>query len=238
MMSYQPNPRQALCIFGMLFGRTEDEREPMQSKVKPELKPKDRRPLVEAGLLEAQKRGNATHLVPTDAAWAWAGAHLDAPLMESKQASRVLHNVLGLLRTFLEQREAALADLALAAAQPDERSTGTDAATSRTALPAGNEALRAGVNAEGSGQPLPERIRQTLWELAGGRTKARVRLAELRERLGGVPRQELDSLLLEMQDNGRLVLYPLDNPVELTAADRGAALLVGQNPRHLVYLES
>lgn len=236
MMRHQPNPRQALCIFAMLFGRTEDEREPMQSKVKPELKPKDRRPLVEAGLLEAQKRGRATHLVPTDAAWAWAGAHLDVPLMQSAQASRVLQNVLGLLRTFLDERELTLADLALAGASGD-RGGGADSDISRTASAAVEVPSRASASRDRSGQLLPERIRQTLWELAGGRAKARVRLAELRERFGGVPRRELDSLLLEMQDAGRLVLYPLDNPVELTAADRGAALLVGRNPRHLVYLE-
>lgn len=236
-MRYQPNPRQALCIFGMLFGRTEEEREPMQSKVKPELKPKDRRPLVEAGLLEAQKRGSATHLVPTDAAWAWAGAHLDAELLQSKHATHVLHNVLGLLRTFLDQRELTLADLALAGAPSAERVNGAGALAASTASPGNEAAVRAGAGSEGAVEPLPERIRQALWELAGGRTKARVRLAALRERLEGVSRRELDALLLQMQDAGRLVLYPLDNPVELTAADRGAALLVGKNPRHLVYLE-
>ena len=64
-----------------------------------------------------------------------------------------------------------------------------------------------------------------------------MRLAALRDRLGEVPRDRLDSSLLEMQDAGRVVLYRLDNPLELTAADHQAALVIGENPRHLVYLE-
>lgn len=206
-MNFQPNPKQALCLLGMLFGQTETEREPMQSKIKPELRPKERKLLLDAGLLEAQRRGAATHLIATDGAWEWASAHLDTELSASKVAAPILRNVLRQVGKFLAQRDLALADLMLdEAASPPPRD-------------------------------VHDRIRQAIWDIAGGSAKKRVRLAELRDRLGEVPRNRLDSSLLEMQDAGRVVLYRLDNPLELTAADHQAALVIGENPRHLVYLE-
>ena len=45
-------------------------------------------------------------------------------------------------------------------------------------------------------------------------------------------------MLLEMQVAGRLVLYKLDNPTEITREDEQAALFIAGQPRHLVYLEA
>jgi hypothetical protein len=241
-MAYQPNQRQALCLVGMLFGQSDAEREPMQSKVKPELPPKDRKGLIEAGFLEARPRGRATHLILTDAAWEWAGAHLDGALLESKHATGILQAVLTQLGKFLAARELTLADVAMAssASRTPEASDSTALDGSKRALADAPPPALAAPDIERAASPseLGERIRQAIWEIAGGAAKRRVRLAELRDRLIEVPRPRLDSSLLELQDTGRVVLYPLDNPVELTAADREAALLVGQNPRHIVYLES
>lgn len=236
-MSFKPDPRQALCILGMLFGQTDAEREPMMSKLKPELNPKQRKVLVDAGLLETQRRGRSTHLVPTDAAWQWASAHLDTELMDSKLATPILHNVLVQLGRFLASRELALADLILVSAEP-----AVDEAVAREESEPRNIVIGAPENGGASYDLAPhelcDRVRRVIWDIAGGTAKKRVRLSELRNRLGELPRSRLDALLLEMQAEGRVVLYRLDNPVELTSADHHAALLIGENPRHLVYLES
>jgi hypothetical protein len=84
---------------------------------------------------------------------------------------------------------------------------------------------------------VQRRVCDAVLGLGGGRSKQRVRLAELRLRLPEVSRPELDAVLLLLQSERQLVLYRLDNPAELRPADHEAALLVGGNPRHLVYME-
>jgi len=216
-MPFQPSPKQALAVFGLLFARTPEEREPMKSKIKPKLYPKERQQLVDAGLLELEKRGQAEHVRATDVAWDWAGAHLDATMPKSPHAKIVLENLLATLSEFLPKNELALADLVLAG----------------RASPASSVAHEESGNAH-----VRKRILAAIADIAGGASKKRVRLSQLRERLGDVPRERLDQELLEMQAAHRLVLYRLDNPVEVTPADQHAAVLVAGNPRHLVYLEA
>jgi hypothetical protein len=82
---------------------------------------------------------------------------------------------------------------------------------------------------------LANRVERCGYALGNNRWKERVRLSALRAILPGVTRRELDRVLLEMQRADRLVLYRLDNPRELTPADKAAAMDVGGYPRHLVY---
>jgi hypothetical protein len=220
-VKFEPTPKQALVLFGILFGRSEAEREPMQSKVKPELKPAEREPLVKAGLIEKERRGAAQHLKATDACWEWASGHLGTPLSPSIAASPILRNVLTQLQVFLDRRGLALADV-----------FAPDADEAPPHAPAGN-----GAPAPDLDDDIPTRIRRAVLALGKGRSKQRVRLSALRERLSDIPRGELDASLLEMQAATQLVLYRLDNPAEVGPADDDAALLVAGNPRHLVYLE-
>jgi hypothetical protein len=227
------NPKQALFLFGLLFGRTDTEREPMQSKTRPDLDSREREALVKAGLLDKERRGRATHLLATDACWQWASTHLGAPLSKSAEASPVLRNLLTQLEAFLEARGLALGDLFAPAAGAGVAGPDAHAHAEHTAdehaEPDGTNAVEADTRA---------RILSTLLALGGGRAKQRVRLAALRERLAGVSRRTVDATLLELQHTEQLVLYRLDNPTELTPADDDAALLVAGQPRHLVYLES
>jgi hypothetical protein len=226
-VGFEPNPRQALCLFGMIFGQTEAAREPMQSRLEPELTPEERAALIGAGLVETERRGRAIHWVATDGAWQWAGAHLDSQLAASKAASPILHDLLTQLGRFLGTRGLVLADLMTCPSAP------------KLAPASGVETLhgREQARREPPGQTRG-RIRDAVLGLAGGRSRQRVRLAALRERLPELPRRELDSLLLAMQSDEQLVLYRLDNPAELRPADEQAALLIGTSPRHLVYLEN
>lgn len=85
---------------------------------------------------------------------------------------------------------------------------------------------------------LIDRLEEACLKLANGRRKQRVRLSDLRDDLCEVPRGELDQALLALQDAGRAVLYRDDNSAALTEADHAAALIVGEAPRHIIYLEA
>jgi hypothetical protein len=237
-VNFEPTPKQALCLIGMLFGQNEQEREPLQSRVRPELSPEDRTALVQAGLLETERRGRGIHLLATDAAWKWASEHLDMVLPLSPAAGPILANVLSTLGQFLDRRGLVLADLVLQGAQPVSSPPVSSAPVSSAARfsPIPPRPPKT-IDIEQASAEVRGRICNTLLGLAGGRSRRRVRLAELRDRLPEVPRRELDALLLELQSEQQLVLYRLDNPAELAQADHEAALLVGGNPRHLVYME-
>lgn len=71
-------------------------------------------------------------------------------------------------------------------------------------------------------------------KIGGGRTRTRVELADLRDALRSVSRSTLDSTLIDMQKRGKLVLYHKD--ANLTSRDTLAAMSVGGNSRHILYL--
>ena len=83
---------------------------------------------------------------------------------------------------------------------------------------------------------VESRFRSACLSISGGRINTRVRLADLRAALPDVTRDDLDKAILAMGDRGALVLYPIENPRELTYRDREAAILVGGEASHLVYL--
>ena len=216
----------------------------MQSRIRPDLPAADRVALIAAGLLQTERRGRATHVLATDAAWAWANAHLGVALASSSAASPILRAVLSQLGPFLTQRGFVLADLMLDAdlSGPHASESVPPSAAGRAHPKPPSCALPSPLQSP-SGVPLrplakvQRRVCDAVLGLGGGRSKQRVRLAELRVRLPEVSRPELDAVLLLLQSERQLVLYRLDNPAELRPADHEAALLVGGNPRHLVYME-
>lgn len=82
-----------------------------------------------------------------------------------------------------------------------------------------------------------ESIQNAIYEAGGKQLETRVRLADLREALPNVPRKQLDETLKQMQTDGDLVLYRNDDPQDMTPRDRGAQLMLGNDPRDLVYLK-
>ena len=227
-MSFEPSPKQALFLFGILFGPTPEWREPMKSKTRPRLHPKECRALIRRGLLEEEQRGRACHLVATDAAWDWANRHLQTELSpDSTAASPILHHVLSQLGAFFARRGLTLADLFSPAALPADDVSAPVTLTSDAPPP----------RSEHEENHLRDQIRAALGRLGQGRARRRLRLADVRHELAKVPRLELDAALLAMQSDGELILYRLDNRAELRPRDDEAALHVGDAPRHLVYLE-
>lgn len=116
----------------------------------------------------------------------------------------------------------------------------TEQAHTRPSRPSGSRPSVVEVSEQTALDPLPlmARVEQACLDLADGRRQQRVRLRSLRRKLNDVSRSALDQTLLDLQDAGRAVLYRDDNTAALTAEDHDAALVVGNAPRHLVYLEA
>jgi hypothetical protein len=220
----------------MITGGTPEERRPMMSKTRPDLEPLERKALVNHGFLsvvpgKGKSGAPAKFLELTDTAWEWASHARDVELMSSKFATPALQGLLRRLIPFLEQHELALADLfrdANADANADADRAATPKALRAPAAPA----------ATPTNASIGARVEQACLSLAGGAKKSRVRLSALRKALPAIPRKQLDTALLELQREQRLVLYREDNTPALTPEDHAAALLVGDSPRHLVYLEA
>jgi hypothetical protein len=81
------------------------------------------------------------------------------------------------------------------------------------------------------------RVVDTSLAIGAGRGKQRVRLAELRTRLADVDRTAVDEALVELERKKRLVLYRIDDPMDIGPEDEKAALFVAGFPRHILYLE-
>lgn len=250
-MKNELNPTQSLLLWNMITGETPAAREPALSEAIPKLNVKrDRAPLLDAGYLTLESRGRAKHLLLTEKAWAWAASCSDVELPRDA-GSRALQGLLRKLLPFLQKKRIALAALVVPQQPKKTRARRTTrktngASTSATEpkrrAKAGREPAKRAAAAPRASTPrdtsLTHRVEAACLELANGERKQRVRLSALRASLEDVSRVSLDRALLEMQDQGRAVLYRDDNTAALTAADHEAALIVGNAPRHLVYLET
>ena len=204
-MKFKPSPKQVLALWTLLFRRET----PMQSKLKPELKPKERKQLVDAGLIELEERrkgrSKAKYVLLTDKAWAWAAENLDAKFSQRANAGPALEGLLASLKAYMKGNNVSLAQLL----------------SPRPAPPT---------------QDAEEQIRAAYLKLSKGQWNARVRLADLRRELPPLRRQEVDDALLRMQSEQKLVLYHLDDALDRTEADEAAALDIKGFKRHLVYM--
>lgn len=189
------------------------------NEIKPALKSADRRELEAAGLLCIQKKGSTHRLYVslTDRAWDWAVNHLSAPVSKrSPAAGYVVQDILSCLARQLESGRLSLAEFANGTAETDSPLPPPDNHPSTN---------------------LAGAIRRAYCECSEGRGNVRVRLADLRERLGGIERAVLDAQLLQMQEQRELVLYPLDDGLDIHKRDMDAALHLAGSPRHILYME-
>jgi hypothetical protein len=83
---------------------------------------------------------------------------------------------------------------------------------------------------------LRERIRAAYLALTGGSFNKRALLADIRRRLPDVDRDALDDALVRMQRQDDATLMQLDNRPDITQVDREAAIQIGQEPRHIVWI--
>lgn len=213
-MIFKPSPKQVLALWNLLF----TGEEPAISKIQPGLNPKERRQLQEAGLIEIEKRGRAGHIILTEKAWAWAASHLEADISSSKFAGIALRGLLGRLQRHLDQKTFTLAELLAIEEEP---------------------VLPAHADLEPEPDSLAERIQAAYLRASGGGSNVRVRLKDLRRYLPGVPKPRLDAELVRLQREAvwGLVLWSLDDPLDIGPEDETAAVEIGGVKRHIVYME-
>jgi hypothetical protein len=206
-MGKPSSPQLRTLILWALLAR--DNGGALQSDLKPELKKPDREALERDGLIAISKVGpkRQIYVEVTDKGWQWAGEHLDAKLPDNAPSGSKVF-------------QAWLVHL-------------------KVFLAARNLAL-----ADLLAAPTPE-LQTDLWPLVrtaylqttGGRWNTRALLKDIRARLGGVAREALDAALLRFQAEQKLQLYPQDNRQELTEADQAAAIKIGGEARHIVWIE-
>lgn len=213
------SPKQALFLWNLILTSGGNDEGVKWGATKPELKPAEKQALVDAGYLHVSKRGAAKIITTSERAWSWAETADPVVLLKSRSAlgATVLEALLNRLLPLLREREIGLSELF-----PREKAPKSAPAASASPSP----------------QSLPERIEATCLRLTSGARQTRVKLLELRRGLPDVPRSALDSALLELQREKKLVLYREDNSAALRDEDREAALLVGNEPRHLVLLDA
>jgi len=95
--------------------------------------------------------------------------------------------------------------------------------------------------ADASPEPLTldsieKQIREAYLRETRGAVKERVLLSDLRPKVG-VQSDDFDQALLAMQQEGKVVLMGLDNPMERTPEVEAAALHIAGLPRYLVYFQ-
>ena len=181
----------------------------LQKELRPQPKKSDRDALVRVKLVKEGKAGRAVTLELTDHGWGWAGANTASALPANTNAgTAVLSALLLRLGAYMAKRQVALADIIHPAPA--------------AAAPAADLGLR---------------IRAAYLAESGGAVNRRVRLTALRARLADVPRAELDAALLAMTQAGGAGLLPLDDPTEISAADRADAIPIGLQLRHILWLD-
>ena len=181
------------------------------SALKPEVEKAEREALERSGLITVEKRVRPFRLEVTDRGWRWAEEHLaDALPDKTYGGAFVLRAWLTRLQAFMQARGVGLAEVLgpQAEEKPDQPHP----------PPFDYSELR-------------ERIRKAYLEVTGGSFNKRALLRDIRQKLQNVDRSHLDDALNRMQRDDEASLMRLDNSVEITEADRTAALHIGREPR-------
>lgn len=209
-MNFQPSPLQVLVLWKMLFLNENFS----FSKSKPKFDKKYRDELISNGFVESFKIGRSNYLKLTDKAWDWAVENLNAEISLSNQATPILHTILVKLNEYIKQSDLSLAEFL------NPQSIKTES----TEMNVGHE-------------DLESQLRNAYLRASNGRFYTQVRLTTLRELLKDIPQNRLDETLLKMYKEEKAILYPLDDPQEITATDSEAALFISEREKHIIILE-
>lgn len=217
-MNIQLSPKQSFILWSLLITRDQ----PMMSKVKPELSPGERNHLVEMGLITLEKRGQAKHIVLTDKAWHWASENYNVEFpTKTTAAVPILQALIQIVGKNLQVHQLSLAEFIVSQEEFHEELKEPDEEPDK-ALPEGDF--------------LEEKIRDAYVRTSDG-SGVGVLLATLRQHLDKFSRQQVDDVLRQMQLDSKLVLMRIDDPQAITPDDRDAAIDIGGESRHIVYLK-
>ncbi|MFF5109773.1 hypothetical protein [Streptosporangium sp. NPDC000509] len=218
---------------------------------------KERLNLNDLKLVKSRKEGRSFTHVLTDAGWAALATELRAGVVlpeRSGSAGVALRAVLFGLQSFMERSDRSLADIFGGNTAPVSESSSGDSAmapaassddpalTTSAALLA--EAPMTPASADTPAAPpvsaapdVEQRIRAAYRELAA-KPDAWVSLTKLRPLLGEVPRATVDETLIEMNRMNDVNIVPDDDQKMLSKEDRDAAVTIGEQEKHLLWIEA
>ena len=237
------------------------------AKAKPELLAAERNELVDAGLINVDKRkatpkSRATnYAVLSEKGWNWAEKNLAVPLPTSGTAGLIVLTILRhLVQAHLDAGRFSLADFFtieelsppvaeinetsqsdLSVPQPALANKFLDVNDTVRSLEAAASSAAAASTVTGElSDDLKKRLYNACFQITGdGVYGARIRLADLRSRLADVPRPELDNALRDLERTEAASIMPLDDPREILPVDEEAALANSQGKdRHILYLSN
>jgi hypothetical protein len=217
-MSVQLTPLQTLILWALLARGGSSP----QKDLKPKPEPKDRDALVRAGLVKSEKINRGIFLTVEDKGWAWAADNMTADLsVRSTAGGFVLKDLLARLAAFIRTQDLRLAEIFSVKATPD----------------AGIKVPHKPNGEELTATDLRDRIRTAFQKISGGRFNTSIPLRDLRAELPDVDRTTLDKALLKItREEEGATLMQIDNGIEITEADREAAIQVGNEARHLLWI--
>jgi DNA-binding PadR family transcriptional regulator len=239
-----PPERRALILLALLVREGAGA---FQNELKPQPDRVDRDALVHDGLITYEKRDRRIWIEVTDKGWEWCSRNLGAALPQSSiAASQVLQAWMTRLKTFMAARDLALADILApqppAEAKPSEakpiETKFSEAKSPEAKSPVAKSFATNSADVQSSDySTVHKRIRRAYLELTGNRLNTRALLSDVRGKLKDIDRATLDQALKQMQQDHEASLFQLDNRREITDDDRAAAVYVGQEPRHILWIE-
>jgi len=168
----------------------------------------ERTALVKVGLIDEEKRERrAIYNTLSERGWTWVRENMKVGLPKRAQTGALLEALVVRLGAYMRASGTSLAELIV----PEQV-------------------------ASGSSEELRTSIQQAYQQLSNGKWNVRVRLADLRAALPSIDRSALDNELLKMQREDLLALYSNDDPLDVTEADRGAAIDIAGEQRTLIYM--
>ncbi len=224
-MNIIPDPLQVLLLWKMIFS----DYEPTFSDMKPNIEKPRRDQLKNAGLIDYVKKKKpngrtANYVILTDNAWDWAVQNLDAKVSDtSPQAGPVLQDVLSKLNVYLCNQNISLYEV-LRPAGENSTELAANSVVPETIKP---EKIH----------DFEQQIRDAYFEVTGGQTRIQVRLAEIRQLLTEISRKAIDEKLHELKKQEKILLFPLENPQEITKEDESAALFDSGRINHIIIIE-
>jgi hypothetical protein len=200
--------KERAVLFALLGEARELSNPQLEERVGFRLTGKERRTLNDRKLVESRRAGQTYVHELSDAGWRWCAMELSVkPKARATSMERALYALLGWLDRYLAGTEQSLADV-----------FGWDPGAASWTRPDAD---------------IDERIAAAYRGLATGPGEY-VKIRELRARLAGTPRNDLDLALERLYRERRVDLVPQSSQQSLTDADRESALVIGEERKHLI----
>lgn len=213
------------ALFALMREAGEVSNPELQERYGMTLTGRERTRMNDMKLVESRKRGRSFAHVLTDDGWARLAQEIRAGVpRQPGSAGAALHALLGGLRAFMERSGHRLADV-----------FGSPGALPQAAAGAPDPAAPPASSPAAPYTAAEARVRAAYLELAG-RPGTYVGLAELRELLPDLPRGAVDQTLRAMNRLEDVNIVPESNQKALRPQDREAAVTIGDQEKHVLWI--